>query len=200
MDMLDLDLPDDETIEKPRYEPPADGKRTLQIVDTGKDEYTGKKDNKVRKYVWFDVQIMDDDMSPKRTFRHMCVYDGPDPKEIQRGLYALKMICKAVGLSGYNEFKNSDQVENIPFTAEIKSKPQKSNPEYFNTNISNWLIDGEDQPSSGKSRPHAAGGETSDDSLGWKEKARQRAAEEAAAEAAGGGGETSNDMDDDIPF
>lgn len=179
-DPNEMGLPDDQEVERPSFEPPADDWYDMHVVSTGTNEFQTKDMKTVKQFV-FEIETISDDPAKRFKFRHACNYVDPDPRSRMTGLHKLNQICKSVGMSGYNEMTDTDQTIGPIFRGYIVSKRQKKDERFWNTNITKWQVDGDEegagQPASQATQGSAPANSDAPAETGgnWRDRARQSA-------------------------
>ena len=175
-----MGLPSDDEVERPSFEPPKDDWYDLHCVKTEKAEFQ-TNDGKTIEQLVFTIETMSGDPSERFQFRFSCNIVDPTERGLMNGLHKLNQLCKSVGMTGYNQMSDSDQVMGPVFRGYIVSKPQKKDPRYFNTNITKWQIDEDEEqaPAGGGQQAANTGGaanQAAEQAVGnWRDRAKQSA-------------------------
>lgn len=137
------DLPDEEHAEEMgEYSPPADGWHKMTIVGISDEKETKSGDG--AGYT-FTLKIVEGD-DKGREINYYCLTKSSKEKGQRLGLGKLNSLAKSVGLSGYKAVKSPEHdMFHKPFDAELKSKKQKGDDRYWETNVVKWgyQIDGD---------------------------------------------------------
>ena len=164
-------------VERPSFQPPADGWYDVQVIASDVEIDWKKKGTEqvMGDRLWVEVQIMNDGPGKGFKFRKYCNTRHKEARQESFGLADFNDLCRSMGFTrGYSEIEDTREMHLKPFRVEIKSTaPDESKGQkYWSTDIKTWgCNEDEKDTSNAPAQSSAPADDTAKENQDWRQQA-----------------------------